>query len=722
MRALGMATKHALLVWLFLSLHRTKGFPFSDLKPLRLISCDQNAGLVAVPSLPPPRASTVALFLSKAGNTNDSSTAQSNEPATSEDEGISDVDARVLREMLQDSKLDLKTEDDVRKLLERGITSKSFSSTSGVGKEIKAEEESMYQSELFQQFADSKLWRSLLAKTSDLIETSKLWLENKVENDVKTLAALGLFAWNRAVKDVARALPAAGSSVRKNIFMLTNISWVEEPESSGSAEDLREQLNRPSDEIRSVRQAVWGILNGNTDIIDESRGLRTIAKAGTTSMADRQKKAFEQSRRKRIEKSGIKEVLNIPGSIVDVTYELRQELKAERSTAGYKTKPIRGAIEAGVVGTGKYLQAIQENARLLAAERKLKRLEAERKPPEKGQEIINQQTTPNSRISPQSNHPTDNSLFTDMNSQTFTPKIDSKENYTQITRDMVELLVDLQIERDSILNRLTACIERPEEMLLQTELFTTEAEGLSEDSLQKVVILLNGLRDVIDLTLARLDNAETIDACLKQLRMILFHVETFRDSLAETLSIPMANSVFYFIVGGKMGFEGANEIPLVMRLDTLQDSYQHATEAVVEVTPEIVYSHDDLTEPRIEDSYVEDRTLKTQFFVVSEVGSNSLVAELIADDEFETAVGGAKPQKMAEEDILPQKPNLALTVVLRSLDVTFFILEKVLVVVIPRTIELASTAAKRYKEANQDGNGRKGWERITNLANPKGRY
>ena len=58
---------------------------------------------------------------------------------------------------------------------------------------------------------------------------------------------------------------------------------------------------------------------------------------------------------------------------MDSAWELRRELKAEFNKPGYKTKPIRNAIEAGITGTGNLLKSVREQAKLSAAQRKEER-------------------------------------------------------------------------------------------------------------------------------------------------------------------------------------------------------------------------------------------------------------------------------------------------------------------------------------------------------------
>jgi len=718
-------------------------------------------------------------------------------PQNEEEEGISDVDARVLREMLQESKLDLQTEEDVRKLLDRGVTKKVASNKPPSSSEGTGDEESMFQSELFQKFADTKMWRSVSAKTSDILESAKLWVENKIEQDVKTLAALGIFAWDRVVKDVSRALPAAGSTARKTIFLLTNSSSYEEPPPITSS-SLREELNRPADEIKSVSQAIWDILNGNADGSGEAgrRGLRTVAKAGTANMADRQRRAFQQTRRKREDETGVKGISKIPGGIVDATYELKQELKAETNPAGYKTQPIRQAIEAGVVGTGKYLQAMQETARLAAAERKAKRLQASSPTTEKDNNIEADETMQQPSIQ----NPAPGSFFANVDTQMPTTKAETTVQGGLLV-DFEEVLIDLQIERDAILNRLSACIRRPEETWLQSDLLTTEAKALTEESLREIATLMILLKDELNSTSTSFDEAETIDSCLNQLRMDLKFIEELRGTVAGTVSMPIGNALFDIIVGAFDVLEGENEVPLLLRLDEFEKSFYEpprpppveptaldpinvegtsfavdgdedevevvasvvakviddndwtsdaesfkymgvdaATATTNEDEPAVVVSDADMIDASVVEvipEYLirtEKNGPKGSFATIDEgdVAASTVVdadmggifmAEVVTDDAFDTAVGEQKAVASVVDEVEEEEePNLALIVILRSFDIIFFLLEKLFVVAIPRSIQLASTAAKRWEEVNRNGMGKKGWDMIKNTADPKGRY
>ena len=647
---------------------------------------------------------------------------------TYEEEALSDVDTRVLREMLQDSKLDLETEEDVRKLLERGTRKTAVSSDNF----DTSNEDSEYDSKVLQKLSDTKLWKAVSAKTSDIFESAKLWISNKVERDIKTLAALGIFAWDRVVRDVARALPAAATLEKKTLFLTNTSSFEEQPRPT--AESLRNELNRPSDEIKSVSQDIWDILSGKATEGTEGRGLRTVAKAGTANIADRQRRAYQQTKKKREEETGVKGIRKIPGGIIDATYELQRELKSETSTAGYKTKPIRKAIEAGVVGTGKYLQGIQDAARLAAAERKAKRLEA---------------TTSASVPTDRDNTPTGG--IEDI--EEVAPEISELEDPTaspsSFESKKEELLVELRNERIAMLERLLSCIRHPESTWLQSQFLTDEARALSQDSLREVATLIILLKDELSEQTIVLEES-SLESLVGQLRTDLRFVEEVRDTVVDTVSELIGNTLFDIVVGSYDAEE--HEIPILLRLDEIDDIFLNpinssspTSEAVPEPPESEVWRNADVIDtedlatakeaevvvsPTVVDVVTESVVTDDIFVetegeaVVGEVISDSVVVpELVSDDAFEEAVGVRQVESidMEEDEVEAERPFI-LTAVLRSLDVAFFVLEKIFIVAIPRSASFASTAASRINEVNQGGKGKKGWESIRNTADPKGRY
>ena len=59
---------------------------------------------------------------------------------------------------------------------------------------------------------DALFWNSVRAKSADLLDSARILLANRIERDSKLLVSVGLFAWERTKRDVARALLSSGES------------------------------------------------------------------------------------------------------------------------------------------------------------------------------------------------------------------------------------------------------------------------------------------------------------------------------------------------------------------------------------------------------------------------------------------------------------------------------------------------------------------------------
>ena len=75
--------------------------------------------------------------------------------------------------------------------------------------------------------SDNAFWNSLRAKADEIIESVGIYIENRIERDSRTLAAVGTFTLDRIRRDVGRALPAAGRQARR-LLLATNSSYAEE--------------------------------------------------------------------------------------------------------------------------------------------------------------------------------------------------------------------------------------------------------------------------------------------------------------------------------------------------------------------------------------------------------------------------------------------------------------------------------------------------------------
>ena len=621
---------------------------------------------------------------------------KSPEKMSDQEEALSDVDSRVLQAMLEDSKVDLNTEADIKKLLERGTVKKTPKESKQAT--VDASESSEFSSQIFKTLSETKLWQKFSSQASDVLESVGIWVSNKVETDLKTLAALGLFAWDRAVKDVARALPES-SSMRRDPFMLTNTSSYEVSPDRPKA--LMDEMNRPADEIRSVSRAIFDILKGEGSGSTSTRGLRTAAPAGTSGSRERQRRAFQQ--RKKLDRQE-KDVTRVPGAVFDTAYELKRELQAETNAAGYKTEGIRNALKAG---TNNLLSAVRESARIAAARRQNQLKEAA------------------------------------------PPKI-----------DRALLLERLRNERTKVTDNLRDCVSFPENTWLREEfiLGLNETFAFGESELRDVVTTMVFVRDEIDYNVEEMRDSESVELLIFQLRSILKSLDELRARVATATSVAIADElkaqiIFDFVDDdGEASLEGLTNpgVPLILQLDELESSinyseeFHRVTDAIRDASPDQDGSPPE--EPRghargqtkasildVEPELLERRLLLNETYgfddvddeeaseVSSFTSSIAFSVEVVSDDDFESAVGSSRSSSpdSAEDE---SSGNPFIQFFLRSLDVAFFVVEKTFTVAIPKSIETTRVALSRLKDIQQNGRGSTGWEVIRNTADSRGRY
>jgi len=285
---------------------------------------------------------------------------------------ISDLDARVLQSLLDDTDLGLKSEDNLKKMLERKYSPKNEASANR-GKE--ENNSSNFSSSFFKAVTDSSIWNGFKLKADDVLESTKIFIQNRIERDAQLLASVSLFAWERAVRDVGRALPAAGTSGEKvvqnvkvkvkSVFNLPSNSsfpqifsseenFILPSSSSYSNTDLRnsiyEQLNTPSDEFKSVSESLKNILSGKTLTTD--RGLTSFAPAGTSRSTERQLQAYQRRKETVLkrEKEGVDaKMLRAANSLTDTAWEIKREMEVEGNKAGYRSEAVMKRLEGSII-------------------------------------------------------------------------------------------------------------------------------------------------------------------------------------------------------------------------------------------------------------------------------------------------------------------------------------------------------------------------------------
>jgi hypothetical protein len=624
---------------------------------------------------------------------------------------LSEVDARVLKQMLSDEVL----QGDVRLLLERGVI-QNESTRQPTTTTLSEEEEnnSNYSSNVMRKFADTKLWKKLSVQAELVLESIAIWAQNKVENDVRVVAALGLFAWDRAARDVARALPETITRMQpKQMFQLTNTSSYKQPSSLSSTRSILQRMNAPADEIQSVTRSILDIVkaNGRQQQPFAERTLRTVAPA-----RERQRRAYHQ--RKRLLQQD-KNVLRMATKATDTVWELRQELQAESSPPGYKTATLRTSIAAGVSSAGNLLSSVRQQAKLVASQKAVMRLQHAR-------------------------------------------------DATEDAR--AELLKELQTERTRIYNRLRACIEEPEHTWLRDEVVSVafnnddDTVRLSADALQQVVALMILVRDNMNACDKELNLNDSFSTLLSELHRIRGQVNDIRARAAEAVSYTIAEQLWQDLIGMELG---AEMDPVILRLSEIETSYAESFENVVLDTSELEAANaaqeavmkslklqleEDLEASGASGYHLESDSAKAAFVgaspeyvdvepvmytisnqhsihyrddvdTASEAGNDrSVMAELITDDDDDSTFAMGPARNAAEYNEQEEmKLNLVLDLTLRAFDVVFFMLEKTFTVLLPKSLEIGKTVSQRLQGVS-NYEGTRGWKIVSTTTNAKGRY
>jgi hypothetical protein len=301
---------------------------------------------------------------------------QETKSKTTEDEGavLTDVDARVLQAMLREDKLALDEEENLRRLLERGIRAKEPTRRPPTLQDQEDNDEpSEYSSTVIKKLTNTKLWQAFQRNTADIVESAKIFIANRVERDSKLFAALGIFAFERAMKDVSRALPAGAAAKAKEVFRLSNTtSFQEGSGGSRSSQDneLFSDMLKPIDEFKSIQEDLQQIFASGGTLAGKAsrRGLRTAAPAGMSKSKSRDRFARAYQRQQETTLSREKQNLaqttgRAASAFVDTAWELKRELEVEPNEAGYRTKALReGAVKrAGLLKASavKILEAVK---------------------------------------------------------------------------------------------------------------------------------------------------------------------------------------------------------------------------------------------------------------------------------------------------------------------------------------------------------------------------
>ncbi|KAL3781865.1 LOW QUALITY PROTEIN: hypothetical protein HJC23_005405 [Cyclotella cryptica] len=682
-------------------------------------------------------------------------------------QAISNLDARVLESILQEGKLDLKTEEQVKKLLEGPRAIDDDRDTTAP---VKGE----YNSKFVSKISDNTFWNSLKAKAGEIVETVQIYIENRVERDTKALAAVGLFALDRIQRDVSRALPAAGRQVKK-LLLASNSTYAEkilsvtektifalpsERSITNRDMDSYEDMATPADEIKQVTEAIRDILSGKElpSSTSRRRVVRSLAPAGTSRTAERQQRAY-QARKKTVlqrEKEGIDRTLGRAiGSVSDTTWELRQEMNSGIGReAGYRSKGVRKALAAGAV---RLLEAGKEGGtrlltgggdKMLSGDAGTKStfknavvdvvdvdaMEEEDMIDEMIDET-NLEYAPDGLLSPRSFIEEKRRLIASLESCL------SQPGQTWLTKDVVSqatesgISLDGEVLREVITSMVTLRDELKEEI---KEEDNGDRAYLKIDYVQKELRRMKEMVDVVT-SLAAVAAGEGAAMLLKTElegfvlsdsldEIVEIELERLEQLLAEIVAtrkreINNSRRMADFADVSERFVYPASSVEVVeqerdqKRLTPRKNELNDIVFTEVEVEPRA--SYDQPTSVQDVDGSVD---IDQDYYEVS--GST---VELISDEEYSDYEQRFKTVQSSDwvvdddgED--KEGDNPVGKFVLRVIDAIFFVGEKFFLVGLPAIMTTGSNISFRYFQAQNRGNGSVGWQQLKNLKRKKNQY
>jgi hypothetical protein len=583
-----------------------------------------------------------------------------------------------------------------------------------------------------------------------------IYIENRIERDSQTLAAVGLFTLDRIRRDIGRALPAAGRATRK-LLLATNSSYAERlldvtdrtpfalPAERSLTDremfgDVYDELSTPADEIRQVTEAILDILSGkrvqsdSSSYLNSRRSVRSFAPAGTSKLAERQRRAY-QARKQTVlkrEREGIdRKVGRAIGSVTDATWEFRREMQTDAGReAGYRSKGVRNALAAGAT---RLLEAGRENSRRLLSGNKRSNLIGgdatlweeigssiiDVTPAEEERiiadiiEETNMEYAPDGLLSPRSFFEEKQRLVASLESCL------SQPSETWLTKDVVAqatasgIMLDGTILRDVIADMVTLRDE------MQKELGEIET-GQVDLNIAFVQSDLRRMKQLIDsvASLAISAAGESAAYLLKQelegfvlsdslVDIIDIELERMEHLLAELVASrekTMQSQKQRYFMDSTVQVTGVDDMNNSRRTSarSARRNYDLFTEAEVVSSPDRAsFSHENMMDQG-QDAYQASSRV--------EVLSETEYSEY--EQHFKYAQSGASGKEVDMEGVDEENPTLDF--VLRLVDVVFFIGEKFFLV-LPDVIMASAKLFSRYGDAQNRGMGSVGWKPLKNV-------
>eukprot|EP01082_Thalassiosira_pseudonana_P014222 g12978.t1 g12978 contig7:591468-593583(+) len=634
----------------------------------------------------------------------------------------------------------------------------------------------------FQTISDNTFWNSLKAKAEEILDSVQIYIENRVERDSQTLAAVGLFALDRIQRDISRALPAAGRQVKK-LLLGSNSTYAEKlmdatentifalPSERSMTErelDSYEEMTTPADEIKQVTEAIRDILSGKelpaSSAATRRRGVRSLAPAGTSRLAERQQRAY-QARKKTVlqrEKEGMDRTLGRAiGSVTDATWELKQEMSSGAGReAGYRSKGVRKALAAGAV---KMLEAGRERSNRLL-----------------GRGNANNMLTGDT-VSGAVGEMDDTINIVDVTAVEEEEIIEEVilETNLEYAPDGLLSPQSFMEEKRRLIASLESCLSQPGQMWLTKEVVTQATESgisLDGDMLREVITTMVAFRDELKSEIIKEDEGDRaylkidyVQAELRRMKQMVDSVTSLAVSAAgEWAAYLLKQELEGFVLSDTLdeiieielermeqllaemvadrereikateefssGFTESSQFfadPVVqsevvevtvdqpMR-SRKNDQFQDVLFTEVEVVPSYAISQDGYSNQQI---LIQDSGLDLDQSYQSRPSST---VEVVSDDEYsdyEQRFKSAQSSAAIEEgDEESEEDNPVIKLMLRIVDAIFFVGEKFFLDGLPGIIMTGSNVSMRYSKAKNRGSGNAGWRLVRNVKLKKNQY
>ena len=514
-----------------------------------------------------------------------------------------------------------------------------------------------------------------------------MFIQNKIERDVELLAALSLFAWDRAIKDVGRALPSAGKSgarvaetVKKTVLSIaTNSSFVENTSnangqrgpfllssmsqysnSNGVMDEektIYDELTTPQDEIQKVSESIKDILAGKST--SSERGLRSVAPSGASRSAERQRMAFQRRKETVLqrEKEGLdKKAMRAASSVSDAAWEIKREMEIEGNEAGYRSEATMKRIEASIASS-----SLLEGGRNWIN----KQLQGEKAITPQLESSTSFQDMDGDETLESNIQPISDEKFIEVDVVGYEAQSDvviTDENYDldNLVGEITE--VDLNGERIRLASVLKLCLEEPEQTWLQPGLLKVESKQpyflsptayaepsfkMSEDdeAWEKIITEMVSMKNELEVASASTQTLNK-DQMINELYEMNRLVEKITNNVVETAGKDSAEYLRAALLGEASlsqdqifdtqedYIEVNEDINGSVRNQKIMSDSQNEVRVTAEIVPEIVNESSDELVNRSSPTFVEETEVSIgKVGTLAEEYQTVVVADVISKEE-----------------------------------------------------------------------------------------